>query len=203
MEQLNMLCGYFTLVSHKSAKSKRVAISALAAELLSAILALEEATFIQTWLYEMQYPASSTADILRLSGKDLIPITHCMDCYDLFDLLTKAGAPNSTKKSLVLHLSVAREHKDESRVRDWVWIDTRDMLANCLAKLCKDGRLESETPTEALKTLWWNPTPSYNINGQRSVRFIGEDDDDYNGDNNDNNDANANRYGDVNSFQFQ
>jgi hypothetical protein len=121
----NDLCSHLMLTCHRSAKSKRVANSTLAAELLANVVAIEEGTFLQTFLHELQFPSESA-----------------IDCNDLFDLLIKPGDPNLSNKSFMLHLSVVRTCREEKRVRAWIWIDTRDMLANPLTKQNADGSLD-------------------------------------------------------------
>ena len=135
-------------------------------------LGLEEATFIQTWLHEMTNPHLSIPDLIRTPGKDLIPIESITDCYDLYGLLVKPGAPNVSNKSLVLHLAYIREQKDEGRVRAWVWCDTKDMLANCLTKLEKDGSLPSADLAKAMHDLWWNPSHVFEYQGQKAVSYF-------------------------------
>jgi hypothetical protein len=155
------LGGHMLLLSFRSAKSKRVANSTLAAELLAKTLELEEVTFIQTWLYELQNPTATPAEMIRLDSQALVPIDSCMDCNDLYDLLIKPGAPNITNKSLILHLSVVRSQKEEKKVRGWVWINTNDMLANPLTKLENDGCLDIELLNKTLKENWWCPKYVY------------------------------------------
>jgi hypothetical protein len=138
----NDLCSHLMLLAHRSAKSKRVANSTLAAELLACVVAVEEGTFLQTFLHELQFPSLTASDLIRASPSDLVPIESAIDCNDLFDLLIKPGAPNLSNKSFMLPLSVVRACREEKRVRAWIWIDTRDMLANLLTKQNTDGSLD-------------------------------------------------------------
>jgi hypothetical protein len=87
------LAGKITLLHSKSAKSKRVATSTYHAETLAHIAALEEAQYFQSWLYELFFPMSTTADLLAPPSTALIPIVAATDCHDLFAALLSPAPP--------------------------------------------------------------------------------------------------------------
>ena len=153
--------GYVLPLSFRSAKSKRVANSTLAAELLVALLGTEESTFIQTWLHEMRNPHLTALDLINTPGDELIPLEVCTDAHDLLDLLVKPGAPNITNRNYSLHLAVLRELREQKRVRQWIWLDTDDMIANGLTKMNDDGSLPIEDLHEVLRTCYWKPSLVY------------------------------------------
>ena len=173
-ESQEKLCGLCQQLSFRSSKSKRVASSTSHAETLSLINGLEEALFIQTWLYELDHPGCSTLEIIAAT-QDLTPIVGCTDCHDLFDNLIKAAMPTPANKSMTLYLVALREMKTEGRVQAYVWIDTKDCLANGLTKLRDDGTLEIEGSDNApdiktfMETCVFEPLHPYSWNNTSLV----------------------------------
>ena len=140
-ESTDALCGLCHQLSFRSSKSKRVASSTSHAETLALIGGVEEALFIQTWLYELQHPGLTTLQIIN-AKEGLVPIVAATDCHDLFSNLTKPAMPLPANKSMTLYLAALREMRADGRIHAFVWHDTRDCLPNALTKLRDDGTLE-------------------------------------------------------------
>ena len=151
------LCGNCIVLSYKGAKSKRVASSTLHAEALALVAATEEASFLQSWFYELANPTVSTFDIINASPTLFIPIIGVVDCKDLLDVLTKSVVTGVTNRAMVLYVAALRELKETKRVAAWTWIDTRDNPANAFTKLNSDGTLPSESVVHLLRHAAWEP----------------------------------------------
>jgi hypothetical protein len=67
---------------------------------------------------------------------------------------------------LTLYLAALREQRQLNRVKAWVWVDTRDCLANGMTKLEHDGTLPLKEISEALQHRHWEPSYAYRWNGQ-------------------------------------
>ena len=152
-----ILCGHCNCLSFRSAKSKRVASSTLHSECLGLVAGAEDATHLQTWLYELDHPTASTFDIINAPPEDLVPIIGITDCKDLLDVLTKPAVTALTNRSMTLYVAALRELKDTKRVEQWCWCDTRDNVANALTKLNSDGTLPLEPFVHMLKHGAWEP----------------------------------------------
>jgi hypothetical protein len=140
-ESSDSICGLCHQLSFRSSKSKRIASSTSHAETLALIGGVEEALFIQTWLYELDHPGLTTLQII--AAKDgLVPIIAATDCHDLFSNLTKPAMPIPANKSMTLYLAALREMRADGRIQAFIWHDTRDCLPNALTKLRDDGTLE-------------------------------------------------------------
>jgi hypothetical protein len=74
--------------------------------------------------------------------------------------------PLPSNRALTLYLSALREQKQLGRIKAWVWVDTRDCLANGMTKLEDDGSLPLKEITEALRDRYWEPAYAYRWNGQ-------------------------------------
>ena len=147
----------FCVLDFKSNKSKRVATSTQHAEALSAIAGIEAATFLQTYLLELQEPTLNKLDLLTPEKHSaIIPICSVSDCRDPHEVLTSPAQPTLSNKHLSLYIAAMREFHTCRRVVAWIWCDTRDMIANVLTKLNEDG---TANMTE-IKTPWkehnWN-----------------------------------------------
>ena len=152
-----VLCGHCNCLSFRSAKSKRVASSTLHSECLGLVAGAEEASHLQTWLYELSHPTVSTFDMINADSADLVPIIGITDCKDLLDVLTKPAVTALTNRSMTLYVAALRELKDTRRVEQWCWCDTRDNVANALTKLNSDGTLPLEPFSHLLKHGAWEP----------------------------------------------
>ena len=158
------LCGQFCLLDFKSNKSKRVATSTLHAEALGAINGLEASTYLQSYLLELIKPNMNAMQLLAPeTHEELLPIIAITDCNDLHDTLIAPAQPASTTKHLALYIAAIREHRATGRVSAFVWIDTRDMVANSLTKIREDGTCETEL-LQSLKTFSWNLKHAYKWN---------------------------------------
>jgi hypothetical protein len=135
------LCGHCSILSFRSSKSKRVASSTLHAECLALVAATEEASHLQTWLYELKFPMLKTLEILNAEPRDMISIIGITDCKDLLDVLCKTAVTAVTNKAMTLYVAALRELKETGRVESWGWVDTRDNVSNGLTKLSEDGTL--------------------------------------------------------------
>ena len=161
----NELCGQFAMLDFKSGKSKRVATSTMHAEALSAVSGIESATFLQTYLLEIEVPGLSSLQLLEPEKHpQLIPIVLAPDCNDLYDVLSSAAQAGISNKHLALYVAALREFRSVGRVQSFVWIDTRDMLANGLTKMLESGEVPLEDLDYFLETTVWNPKHAYQWN---------------------------------------
>ena len=113
----------------------------MVAETLATCAAIEEASFIQTRLYEITHPGVGVKELLNLDGGVLRPIDAATDCNDLYEVLIQPAAPCPSNKALSLCLAMLREEGVNRKVRAWLWISTHDQLANVLTKISADGTL--------------------------------------------------------------
>jgi hypothetical protein len=74
-----------------------------------------------------------------LDTSHLVPIAAATDCNDLHDVLMAPAQAQSGSMHLMLYIASLKEYRALSRVQAYVWLDTRDMLANALTKLEPDG----------------------------------------------------------------
>ena len=162
------LVGCMTMIHARSAKSKRVANSTMAAETLALVGGLESGQFIQTWIKELCQPTLQVQDLIN-DELQLIPHDLATDCNDLYEPLISPAFPNPSNRSLTLYLSYLREAREKRQVRAYLWTDTEDNLANGLTKLEKDGTLPVADIYEALRTSYWEPRKTYRWNGTYAV----------------------------------
>ena len=155
------LCGKCSIIGFKSSKSKRVASSTLHAETLALVAALEEASMLQTFMFEIANPLTTSLEMINVESDKLIPMIGLVDCHDLLDTLCKATMPVLSNKAMILYTAVLREFKSTGKVEAWGWIDTRDNPANCLTKLETDGSLDIMPLTRMLRAAAWEPTFPY------------------------------------------
>ena len=94
----------------------------------------------------------------------LIPIVLATDCNDLYDVLSSAAQAGISNKHLALYVAALREFRSVGRVQSFVWIDTRDMLANGLTKMLESGEVPLENLDYFLETTVWNPKHAYQWN---------------------------------------
>lgn len=151
------LCGVCSILSFKSAKSKRVASSTLHAETLALVSAVEEAALIQTFLLECSQPHLTTLELINIDAAELTPIVAVTDCHDLLDTLCKSTSPVLTNKAMQLYTTVLREFHETKRVKQWAWTDTRDNIANGLTKLNSDGTLPIQDLCQVMRRAAWEP----------------------------------------------
>ena len=130
--------GSFIALDFRSNKSKRVATSTMHAEALAKIAGIEAATYIQTYMLELEQPLTSL-QLLNPEPEQLNKIVSLSDCNDLHDALTGPTQPTCTNKHLSLYIAALREYRSCGRVQAFIWIDTRDQLANGLTKLNENG----------------------------------------------------------------
>ena len=161
-----VLCGLCNQLAYKSNKSKRVASSTMHAEALAATASLEETTHIQSWLYELDNPGIETLDLVNIDGRKLVPIIHCTDCDDLYKTLVSPANPSPSNRALTLYLYALREMLEKHRVTAFVWVDTRDCIANVLTKLNSDGTLPMNELNSLLRHCFWSPVHPYRWSNQ-------------------------------------
>lgn len=161
------LCGSFVLLTHNSARSKRVASSTFSAETLAAMLGTEEALVLQTWLHEIQHPTLTARQLTQVIGSDLIPIDLATDCKDLYEVLVKPAFPSVTNKSLGLYVAALRQQKESQRLRHIFWIDTTDMVVNAFTKYEAAGLLPLDHPNikHILSRCRWEPLKQFEMTG--------------------------------------
>ena len=157
----NQLCGACTLLTGRSAKSKRVANSTMCAETLSLLGGVEEGMLVQTWIHELLHPNLTALELTKVEPKSLPMMIACIDCDDVHAVLIKAAAPAPTNKSMALHLAALREAKENKTVTQWCWIADPDNPANPLTKLSHDGTLPLRPLTTLLEKAYWEPTGPY------------------------------------------
>ena len=136
------------------------------AEALAATTSLEETTHLQSWLYEIENPGIATLDLVNIDGNKLIPIVHCTDCDDLYKTLISPANPSPSNRALTLYLYALRELKEMQRVQAFVWVDTKDCLANVLTKLNSDGTLPMRELNDTLRHCFWEPLNPFRWQGQ-------------------------------------
>ncbi len=136
------------------------------AEALAATNGIEESLFLQTWLLELSQPQLSVWDLLNAKSSALIPIVACTDCNDLYEVLISPAFPIPSNRALTLYLAALREQRQIDRVKAWVWVDTRDCLANGMTKLETTGELPLAEISESLQLRFWEPKYAYRWQGQ-------------------------------------
>ena len=151
-DAVDRLGGLCNVLDFKSNKSKRVCTSTMHSEAVSHITSQENCAYIQTYMHELEHPGLTASELIAAEGHELIPIIGITDCEDLHATLISPAAPTPSNKSLTLYLSALRELKELKRVKEYVWIDTRNMLANAMTKLELDGSITLLEIGEFLKT---------------------------------------------------
>jgi hypothetical protein len=152
-----MLGGFCSVICFKSAKSKRVASSSFHAETLSLMSAVEDASFLQTWMLEMKQPTLTSFELINAEASQLIPMICVTDCMDLLEALVKPAVASISNRSMALYIQALREFHSSKRVTSWCWCDTRDNVANGLTKLNDDGTLPMEPIQHMLLHGSWTP----------------------------------------------
>ena len=135
------------------------------AECLALMAGMEEASHIQTWLFELQFPRSTTLELINAPASQLVQIRGVTDCYDLLEVLIKSAVSGVTNRSLSLYIACLREMKETHRVESWSWVDTRDNVANGLTKLSDDGTLPMEPINVMMREGFWEPVIPYHWQG--------------------------------------
>ena len=116
-------------------------------------------------MYELLHPEISINQLLDISPKVLMPADVCTDCNDLHLVVIKAAVPTISNRALTLYIAALREAKLIGRIRDLYWIDTNDMISNCLTKI----DVTSADMMKALKQCYWEPIREYQRNHDRIV----------------------------------
>jgi hypothetical protein len=128
---------------------------------LAAMSGLEEASFIQTWILELTKPRLSVIELIDASPEHIAQIVSIGDCDDAFELLFNPGTPTPVNRSMTLYVQACREFYELRKLEGFVWIDTRDNIANCLTKFSQTGYLELEGLRSFYTTASWEPTIPY------------------------------------------
>lgn len=160
------VCGPCNQLSFKSQKSKRVASSTSHAEVLAHMSALEEASFLQSWLLELTFPDMTTTELLNAPSNLHVPIVSVGDCKDAFDMFYSPGQPTPTNRSMTLYVQAIREMFELGKVEAFVWCDTRDNAANALTKFAQSGLLELAELKLLYKHAVWEPAHSFRWHGE-------------------------------------
>ena len=158
-------CGTMNMIVARSARSKRVATSTMAAEILQIASAVEETMYLQSRIFERLHPAMSTFDLVHVDPSLYIKADVSTDCNDAYEVLIKAAAPNISNRNLVLFVSMLRECKAKGYVRSWYWNHTEDMLADVLTKLLPNGLADLDKLSRALKSNFYEPVRSMRVDG--------------------------------------
>ena len=112
---------------------------------------------MQTWLHELQHPELSSRELLKIPGKNLIPIVAITDCMDLLESLTKTAVPTPVNRALTLYMHSLRELRTLGHIEAFVWVDTRDNIANALTKLRPDGGMDLTGLDDFYRGAGWEP----------------------------------------------
>ena len=136
------ICGACNQLAFKSHKSKRVASSTSHAETLASMAGIEEGSFIQTWLLELERPNLSSTELIAAPSEILSLIVAVGDCKDAFDMFTKVAFPTPVNRALTLYVHAIREYFEHKKIESFCWIDTRCNIANSLTKFGQNGLLE-------------------------------------------------------------
>jgi hypothetical protein len=140
-ENMSDFCHVVASLSHKA---KRISSSTSMAECLAAIIGKELGQLVCIRLTELlghgiQVPLNSASPLTVLTkiqevGGWVIPLDHCTDCRDLFQLvLGEKGVPQDRYQRLYI-LSL-REDRIKGAIRHFIWIPTAAMVADALTKV--------------------------------------------------------------------
>ena len=138
------LGGYAHCMGSRSGKSKRISHSTSHAETLSACTACSTAQMVAmrlTEIYSQFQPIPQQPHLTRLQqlidmqdrGAYIIPIDHYTDCKDFWELCCGIRGVPSDKSQRLAVLSM-REDRLSGRIRNFVLVDTNNMLADGLTK---------------------------------------------------------------------
>jgi hypothetical protein len=140
-ENMSDFCHVVASLSHKA---KRISSSTSMAECLAAIIGKELGQLVCIRLTELlghgiQVPLNSASPLTVLTkiqevGGWVIPLDHCTDCRDLFQLVIgEKGVPQDRYQRLYI-LSL-REDRIKGAIRHFIWIPTAAMVADALTKV--------------------------------------------------------------------
>ena len=163
----SLICGACHTLAFKSGKSKRVASSTEHAEVLALLSGVEEALFLQTWMYEVANPYISSLQLLHVSGQEHMQIVSVTDCLDVLESLTKTAVPTPVNRALTLYLHALRELFQLKFVEAYAWCDTRDNIANSLTKIKPDGTLDLGDLKEFYQCGGWEPKQPFRWHSSR------------------------------------
>ena len=144
VEQCWQLSGPAHLIASSAGKARRIGGSTSYNETLGACRGRELAQLIAMRYGEiLSYKVGMTARDLMKMQADVqwpIPIDHCTDCGDLFELATGSkGCPQD--KTQRLHVLTLREDRMTRRIRYFIQIPTESMLVDALTKVMLSGLL--------------------------------------------------------------
>jgi hypothetical protein len=133
------------------------------------MLGLEETSFLQTWLLELQQPQLTSAELIDAPSSLLWPIIAVGDCKDAFDMFTKPAFPTPVNRALTLYVHAIREYFEQKKVEAFVWTDTRDNIANALTKFSQSGLLEIAELRRFYTTASWEPTQPFRWHSEKLI----------------------------------
>lgn len=150
--------GVLHILEFMSRRSRRVAKSTWAAELLAFIVGCERLERLHAWLKEIYQGPSSARGLARLEEQNepFLDCVGCIDCRGLWDTLTSPTVGSLLDVSMTVYLLAAREAFSLGPLSHIAWIPTTDMLSDALTKHMEDklwARVYSEAfwePSEAL-----------------------------------------------------
>jgi hypothetical protein len=126
----------FHVLVHSSRKAKRISHNTSHAESLANYAVCTHLEMIQLRQTEMHSQYQLTPDRMLYIADAMkldMPADVQTDCNDLFELCTGIrGIPQDRTQRLII-MSL-REKRCTGKVRNVIWTDTRDMMANCLTK---------------------------------------------------------------------
>ena len=126
------------LLVHTGKLAKRVSHNTSHAESLSQYGVVTHAEMVALRLTELRYPSPKSVPLSTMihveeRGIFDVPTDIVTDCRDLWELETgQKGVPQDRTQRLII-MSL-RERRSQGRIRNTIWTDTRDMIANSLTK---------------------------------------------------------------------
>ena len=115
-----------SLVDWRSARTKRVVRSTLAAEAIASDTCSDHAFFVAASLSEILTGVKATL------SKPTIPCYVCTDCKSLYDAFQKITPSLDERRTLIDVLSIRQTISELGGLR---WIPTTEQLANALTKV--------------------------------------------------------------------
>ena len=65
--------------------------------------AVEDASFLQTWMLEMKQPTLTSFELINAEASQLIPMICVTDCMDLLEALVKPAVASISNRSMALY----------------------------------------------------------------------------------------------------
>ena len=147
------LGGPLHVLDFYSRKQTLVSRSTFSAELLGLADAASSGLHLQSLLEEVFFGARS-ADALvqaQTAGTMQVPLDVAVDAMAVWQAVTAEELKPPTERHMFLHVKAFRDKLDAGSIRTLWWVDTRDMLCDCLTK----GGISREAVLEAWRSAQW------------------------------------------------